>query len=158
MRGVRGPVRRQGEAAVTPVMGRLHPTGDLIVMSRLLVLQSKRLLIASCTNKLRATGDDRFRRRLASLQTDSETALSEYRRAVLDWAAPETAQYWLVAHQTMIEGAEELVTHMRASADELPQPDRGDIGDDIVRLEAIIERWRGSMVATRSAELNASPG
>lgn len=136
-----------GSGPVLPaVTGRLQSTGEMIVMSRLLLLQSKRILLASCLNKLRFTGNELLRHRVAELQGGADRALADYRKAVLGWASPETAQYWLVAHQSMIEGAEELIGHLRESAGELPQPDRGEVGGDIVRLEEIIQRWRISMV------------
>lgn len=138
------------------VKSGLGSTGDLIVMSRLLVLQSRRILLTSCMNKMRATGNEVLRTRVAELQKNVERAHSDYSKAVLAWASPDTAQYWLVAHQTMIDGAEELVTYLRDSADELPQPDRGEIGGDIARLEEIIERWRDAMVTTMGGGSRAS--
>ncbi len=59
-------------------------------MPHLLVLQSKRILIASTANKLRSTGNDRLRRRLADLQLSADRALTDYRKAVLAWASPAT--------------------------------------------------------------------
>ena len=146
MRGVRES-DGQGPGPVV-AKGGLGSTGDLIVMSRLLVLQSRRILLTSCLNKMRATGNEFLRPRAVELQKNIERAHSDYRKAVLAWASPDTAQYWLVAHQTMIEGAEDLVTCLHDSADELPQPDRGEIDADIVRLQEIIERWRESMVTS----------
>lgn len=129
----------------------MHSTGDLIVMSRLLVMQSKRILLASCANRLRSTGNEHLRARLAELESEAEKAHRNYRKAVLAWASSETAQYWLVAQQSMIEGAEDLVAQLRESAGELPQPDRGEVGGDIVRIEKIIGRWREGLLESIAA-------
>lgn len=126
----------------------LNQTGDLIVMSRLLVLQTRRLLLASSQKKLSATDADHLRLEVARLKEAAAKALEEYRRAVLDWASPETAQFSMVSYATMIDGLEELAARLRTSLIELPMQDRIDIDADLVRLDEIIGRWRASMLSS----------
>ncbi len=71
-----------------------------------------------------------------------------YRRAVLDWASPETSQFSMVSYATMIDGLEELAGRLRTSLIELPMQDRIDIDADLVRLDEIIGRWRASMLSS----------
>src|ERR1051326_4753926 len=110
----------------------MNVAGELIVTARLLVLQSKRMLLASGERRLGAGDVPGLRARCDQLRVAAETAQGSYRRAVLNWGSPETAQFLFVALATMIEGAEELAEKLRASLAELPAPDamalRGDIG------------------------------
>ena len=126
----------------------LNQTGDLIVMSRLLVLQTRRLLLASSQKKLNATDADHLRLEVARLKEAAEKAYDAYRKAVLDWASPETAQFSMVSYATMIDGLEELAGRLRMSLDELPMQDRIDLDADLVRLDEIIGRWRATMLSS----------
>ena len=126
----------------------LNQTGDLIVMSRLLVLQTKRLLLASSQKKLLDTDADHHRSEVARLKESAARAHEEYRRAVLDWASPETSQFSMVSYATMIDGLEELAGRLRKSSIELPTEDRIELDADLVRLDEIIGRWRASMLSS----------
>ena len=130
----------------------LNQTGDLIVMSRLLVLQTRRLLLASSQKKLTATDADDLRLEVARLKEAAEKAYDAYRKAVLDWASPETAQFSMVSYATMIDGLEELAGRLRMSLDELPMQDRIDLDADLVRLDEIIGRWRATMLSSMGGE------
>ena len=120
----------------------LYLTGDLIVMSRLLVLQTRRLLLASGQKKALATSADRAR-----LKEAAAKAHAEYRKAVLAWASPDTSQFWMVSYATMIDGLEELAGRLRTSSKELPAQDRRELEADLVRLDEMTGRWRASMMS-----------
>ena len=120
----------------------LYLTGDLIVMSRLLVLQTRRLLLASSQKKVRATNPD-----LVRLKEAAAKAHLEYRKAVLAWASPDTSQFWMVSYATMIDGLDELAGRLRTSSQELPMQDRHELEADLVRLDEITGRWRASMLS-----------
>ena len=128
------------------VRGSLRSTGELIIASRLLTLQSRRILLAVIVKKLFFTGDVELEAQVNSLEELIAKAERDYKKAVLKWAAPETAQFWLVSYQRMIEEAEDLATHLRTSAAELPGTDRAEVSADVVRLDQVIERWREAMV------------
>ena len=132
--------------------GGLQATGDLIVMSRLLVLQSRRMLLASCARKMLTTGNEDLRAQIATLEEGARQARIAYRKAVLDWSSRDTPQFWLVSYEGMVLDAEELVARLRASAQELPEPDRGDVEADAVRLDQVIRRWRATMLSTITPE------
>jgi len=126
----------------------LNQTGDLIVMSRLLVLQTRRLLLAASQKKLSVTDADHLRAEVARLKEAAARAHEQYRRAVLDWASPETSQFSMVSYATMIDGLEELAGRLRTSSIELPTEDRIELDADLVRLDEIIGRWRASMLSS----------
>jgi hypothetical protein len=127
--------------------GFLRSTGDLIVMSRLLVLQSRRILLATTEKKLRAEDDPELRKRLGNHQAAAAGAHDAYRAAVLTWASPESTQFWMVAYATMIDGVEDLAGQLRARSYELPGRDRIAIQSDLAQLDRIIKRWRSTMLA-----------
>lgn len=126
----------------------LQATGELIVTSRLLVLQSRRMLLSSCARRLQDSDTPQLKARMESLQARAEKALDDYRAAVLSWAAPDTRQFWLVSYEGIIEVAEALAARLRASALELPQPDSAEMIADLGRLDQIIMRWRATMLAS----------
>lgn len=128
------------------VRGSLQSTGDLIVMSRLLVLQSRRILLASLAKRLEASKNPRLRARAEALEASCDKAHNDYRKAVLAWSSPESAQFWLVSYQSMIEGAEELAVRLRSASEELPNPDRARMNADIIEVDQIIKRWRNRVV------------
>lgn len=143
MRGVSGS---SGGDSPSGVRGSLRSTGELIIASRLLTLQSRRILLSTLVKKLFFTGDEELEEQVTSLEELIAKAEREYKKAVLRWAAPETAQFWLVSYQRMIEEAEDLATHLRTSAAELPGTDRAEVSADVVRLDQVIERWREAML------------
>ena len=130
------------------VRGSLRSTGELIVTSRLLTLQSRRVLLAIFMKQFFFTGDENLKEQMKSMEERVATAERDYRKAVLRWASPETAQYWLVSYQRMIEEAEDLAIYLRTTAAELPATDRAEVSADVIRLDHVIERWRKVMVNT----------
>src|SRR5690348_4072759 len=127
----------------------LSLTGDLIVMSRLLVLQTRRRLLASSQKDrgVANAGHD-ILAEVTRLSAAANKAHAEYKKAVLDWAAPETSQFSMVSYAAMIDGLEELAGKLRTSSQELPTQDRADLDADVDRLDEIIGRWRASMMSS----------
>ena len=105
-------------------------------------------LLASSQKKLLDTDADHHRSDVARLKESAAKAHEAYRRAVLDWASPETSQFSMVSYATMIDGLEELAGRLRASSTELPTEDRIELDADLVRLDEIIGRWRASMLSS----------
>ena len=122
----------------------LQSAGDLIVTSRLLVLQTRRILLSSSQKRVHA--EPEVKTRIERLQKAAFKAHDDYRAAVLAWANPETSQFSMAAYATMIEGAEDLVTKLRASANELPLSDRIAMESDVAQVDEIIKRWRETLV------------
>jgi len=123
-----------------------------IITSRMLILQSKRLLLVSLRRRLAATGVGALKKRVDGLQAEAALAQHQYRDAVLNWASPEDADYWVVAYTRLIEMGNVLSGKLRDAAVVLPVQERGEITADIEMLEEIVERWteskRESMAVT----------
>ena len=143
---MRGGSESDGGDGPAGVQGTLRSTAELIIASRLLTLQSRRILLATTARKLFFLGDEEeLEKQVKSLEERTANAEREYKKAVLKWAQPETAQLWLVSYQQMIEEAENLAMHLRSSAAQLSGMDRAEISADVVRLDKVIERWREAM-------------
>jgi hypothetical protein len=98
--------------------------GKAIVSSRLLVLQSKRMLLASTENCLVKRSPAQLNERAGRLRAQTETAQHAYRAALLKWGSRDTSDYWLVAYSRLIEKGAPLITKLRNTAQELPATDR----------------------------------
>ncbi|HET7465868.1 MAG TPA: hypothetical protein VFL29_04325 [Candidatus Dormibacteraeota bacterium] len=120
--------------------------GEQIVMSRLLVLQSRRMMLASCLRRSQVANRPALTERVESLQGAADKAHADYKAAVLAWAHPETPQFWMVAYATMIENAESVVDELRTRSSELPISDRMLVERDATELKGIIKRWRSNLM------------
>jgi hypothetical protein len=120
----------------------MRVSADRIVTARLLILQSKRLLLVRALSKVRFRRLPEPNSHVLRLEGEVRNANESYRDSVLKWASVESNQYWLVAYGTLVEGAEELSAALDRAASSLPQPDRGDVLVDAQRLDGIIESWR----------------
>lgn len=125
---------------------RLQSVGDHIVMSRLLVLQSRRVMLATREKALVEAEDPELRREVERLRATVSKAQDEYRRSVLAWANSETSQFWMVAYSAMVEGAESLMEKLNDRSAQLPLADRAFVQSDLAQLNAIVSRWRAHMV------------
>lgn len=124
----------------------LQLTGDLIVMSRLLILQSRRIMLGSTQRRARDVGSTAFHARVDRLQREADQAHDDYRKSVLAWANPSTSQFWVVAHASLIESAETMADGLRARAVELPISDRLAVETDAREVDGIVRRWRASLL------------
>ena len=117
---------------------------DQIISSRLLVLQSKRLLLGSARRR-HIRGEDSFSTRVERLRQEAEAAQHAYRSAVLNLGSPEDRDYWVVAYGRMIEVARTLATKLRQARTGLPPGESYELSTDIEVLEDIIADWSESM-------------
>ena len=123
-----------------------------IITSRMLILQSKRLLLVSLRRRLAATGVGALKKRVDGLQAEAALAQHQYRDAILNWASPEDADYWVVAYSRLIEMGNVLTGKLRDASVVLPLEERGEVSADIEMLEEIVQSWtesrRESMAVT----------
>jgi len=122
-------------------------SGDLIV-SRLLIVQSKRLILSVAQHQLRKKQSEELVRRVEKLLAQIASAQHEYSAAVLKYGSPETAGYWLVAYSRLIEKAGVLQHGLHRAAGELPVDERYEVSAEIEMLDGIIESWTRSMRKT----------
>src|SRR4029077_7146887 len=116
-------------------------TADQIINSKLLILQSKRLLLTSAERRLGDTGGQSLRARVERLRTETATAQNGYRSSVLQLGSPRQRDYWLSAYSRLIEMGNALTTKLRSSAPRLPADERCEMTADMEMLEGIVEGW-----------------
>lgn len=125
--------------AKPPAEVRRRNLGDTIVSARLLILQSKRVMLVRAISRLAGRAPDP---RMVRLQGEVNSAHDRYRDSVLKWGAADSSQYWLVAYSTLVDKAEGLSAAMWRATDALPPPDRTLVADDARKLDGIINSWR----------------
>jgi hypothetical protein len=114
----------------------------MIVSSKLLVLQSKRLLLTNAAVTRRLAGRETSEAEMARLEGAVQHALERYNSAVLTWASALTPQYRLVAYNSLIAKAERLRSSLENPPGELPAADRREVLADLSALQRIIDGWR----------------
>jgi hypothetical protein len=122
-----------------------------MIQSRLLVLQSKRLMLNSCQRRLDAHGADTLRRRVEQLRRETDQAQYRYRTIMLAWGSAENADYWLVAYAKLIEMGNVLSARLRDATAELPPSERSQVSADVETLQGIVEDWTRRMRSSMSA-------
>jgi hypothetical protein len=125
--------------------------GEAIVSSRLLVLQSKRLLLASTENCLVKPGPEELNERAGLLRTQTESAQHAYNAALLRYGSPERPDYWVVAYTRLIEKGNALITKLKSGAQSLPQSERHQLASELEVLEDAVGQWREEMRASMAA-------
>jgi len=124
-----------------PAEGALRGVSDMIVSSKLLVLQSKRLLLTNASVKRRMSGGEKSEAE-ARLEGAVQSALERYNSAVLTWSSAMTPQYRLVAYNSLIGKAERLRAALANPPGELSADDRREVLADLRALQHIIDGWR----------------
>ena len=116
-----------------------------LITSRLLVLQSKRLMLRSLERRLRRSNHHSIRERLGTLRADVEHANHAYLTGVLDYGSPADPAYWLVAYGRLIEKGNGLTAALRKAVAELPPAERYEASSDVEMLEFLIGGWNESL-------------
>ena len=124
---------------------------ESLVSSRLLMLQSKRLILATLERRLRNRPLESMRARVVSLRAETEDAYEHYCLSLLRWGSAESPQYWPVAYGRLVDTAEKLSRRLRGVAHGLPASDRYQMATEVEMLEALAERWRQSVKASITA-------
>jgi hypothetical protein len=129
---------------------------DHIITSRLLVLQSKRLMLSSALRRLDRTPDERGRLTAERLRMETDAAQHSYRSTILAFESTDSHEYWLVAYGRLLDMGGALVSRLRDAAPELPAGERFAASTDVEELETIIGGWTESMRTSMAAA--AGPG
>src|SRR5881275_942058 len=111
---------------------------ELLISAKLLMLQSKRLLLASVERRSKQKGRD-------SLRVETETAHEQYCSYVLTWGSPATPDYWPVAYGRLVETAAKLSAKLRGASTGLPPEERYQVAAEVEILETLAEEWRESI-------------
>jgi hypothetical protein len=116
--------------------------GDSIVSARLLVVQSKRLMLSSLLRRFRLRGDDSLRKRTDRFRDEADRANRNYRSAVLNWGQATSPEFRLVAYGSLVDLAATLVLELRGTLGGLQPRDQFELATEVELLEDLIGQWR----------------
>ncbi len=122
-----------------------------VLVSRRLVVQSKRLMLASAQRRATATGSALMAERVERLRSDTQSAYDSYRESMLSLGSPSQPDYWPVAYSRLIEVGQELAGKLRRSVPELAPAERYRAAADVEMLEHLVNRWTASLRASIAA-------
>ena len=117
---------------------------ESIVTSRLLIVQSKRLMLASAARRFGLHGGDSLEKRSEHFRTDTARAHKSYQAAVLTWGQTTSHEFRIVAYTSLIVLAEKLVFELRGTIGAMAAGDRVEMATEVEVLEDLIEEWRQS--------------
>jgi len=117
--------------------------GDQLVSSRLLILQSKRMLLTGAKRKMNASGSEQARADVGRYEAAVAQAHARYNETVLRWGSADTAQYRLIAYGSLIVKAERLRASLLVAGGPMSPADRRELISDVAVLNSIIANWRG---------------
>lgn len=115
-----------------------------IIGGRLLILQSKRLMLNATERRLAATGEDSLRKRVERLRVETADAQSLYKSTMLNWGGPSSPDYWPIAYGRLAEMGTALGVSLTAAIKRLPNDEQYEAAIEIEILERIVERWNQS--------------
>lgn len=116
-----------------------------VINSRLLILQSKRLLLSSAERQARLYGSERLRERVERLRSESEVARDAYGSILLSVGSPQHPDYWSVAYRRLIDLGSELSDKLTKASETAAPMERAAIATDVELLNELVHRWTSSM-------------
>ncbi len=116
--------------------------GDSIVSARLLVVQSKRLMLSSLLRRFRLRGERSLRERTDRFRDEADRANRNYRSAVLNWGPATSPEFRLVAYGSLVDLAESLVLELRGTIGGLKPRDQFELATEVEVLQDFIDQWR----------------
>ena len=116
--------------------------GDSIVSARLLVVQSKRLMLSSLLRRFRLRGERSLRERTDRFRDEADRANRDYRSAVLNWGPATSPEFRLVAYGSLVDLAESLVLELRGTIGGLKPRDQFELATEVEVLQDFIDQWR----------------
>jgi hypothetical protein len=124
---------------------------EAIITSRLLVLQSKRLMLDAIERRLQTWNSPDVRRRFEELRIETDAAQDRYRRAMLAWGSSQDVDYWVMAYSRLIDKGNVIVKKMREANLMLPPAERYQVSADIEMMEHLVEDWTESLRRSMAA-------
>ena len=118
---------------------------ESLISSRLLMLQSRRLILASLERRFRKQPIESLRAKVDHTRQQTIHAHERYFLSLLTWGTPDTPHYWPVAYGRLVDTVDRLSNKLRGVAGELPYPDRYQAATDVEMLETLADRWRQSI-------------
>ncbi|TMC86184.1 MAG: hypothetical protein E6J06_01565 [Chloroflexi bacterium] len=124
---------------------------ETLISARLLMLQSKRLILATLERRLRQRPIDELPGRVEHMRVETDNAQDVYCTSMLRWGSPATPDYWPVAYRRLVEIADRLSSKLRRSATDLPPAERYQLAAEVEMLEVLVDRWRESIRASMAS-------
>ena len=115
---------------------------DSIVSARLLVVQSKRLMLSSLQRRFRLRGEASLRERTKRFRVEADRADHNYRSAVLNFGKATSPEFRLVAYGSLVDLAETLLFELRDTIGGLQPRDQFELATEVEVLEHFIAQWR----------------
>jgi hypothetical protein len=116
-----------------------------VVTGRLLVLQSKRLMLASRERRLQHRTTKVLREAVERLRGEIDGAQSAYKLALVRLGSPAMPGYWPAAYSHLIEQADNLSGRLKSAAAAAPQAGRYEMAVEVELLDQLIVEWRASL-------------
>ncbi len=120
---------------------------ESLISARLLMLQSKRLILATLERRLRLRPRDSMRARVDHMRDETAAAHQNYCTTVLNFGSSDMPEYWPAAYGRLVDTADQLTTKLRTVAGELPSRERYEVATEVEMLEKLLEGWRTSIRA-----------
>jgi hypothetical protein len=127
---------------------------ESLVTARLLVLQSKRLMLASSDRRLQLRRTQVLREAVERLRAEIERAQRAYRLTLVKLGSPLMPDYWPAAYGHLIERADDLSGRLRGAAAGAPRIGGYELATEVEVLDQLIGEWRDSL-RTSIAEASA---
>jgi hypothetical protein len=124
---------------------RLPTVPESLISARFLMLQSKRLILATLERRLKMRPAESLRARVDHMRHETADAQEHYRTSLLRWGSPESPQYWPVAYGRLVDTAGRLSAKLRRVAADLPSDERYQLATEVEMIEALTEQWRDSI-------------
>jgi hypothetical protein len=120
---------------------------ESLISARLLMLQSKRLILATLERRLRLRPRDSMRARVDHMRHETAAAHKNYCTTVLNFGSSDMPEYWPAAYGRLVDTADQLTNKLRTVAGELPSRERYEVATEVEMLETLLEGWRTSIRA-----------
>jgi hypothetical protein len=127
---------------------------ESLVTARLLVLQSKRLMLASSDRRLHLRRTKVLREAVERLREEIERAQRSYRLTLVKLGSPLMPDYWPAAYGHLIERADDLSGRLKGAAAGAPRNGGYELATEVEVLDQLIGEWRDSL-RTSIAEASA---
>ena len=128
-------------------------SGDQVVAARMLVFQSKLLLMNTANRRFRRTNAERDLKRVEHVRAELHRAEAALRRIELEghhWSSPD---YWLAVYASLVERATDALDRMTTASYGRPAAERFESATDIQMLEELIAQWTSRMRAIQQAAI-----
>lgn len=110
-------------------------SSDALVGSRLVILKSKRLMLASAERRLNVSGSTVLGERVQRLRQETQAAHSVYRSTLVKRGSPKHPGYWPAVYSRLVDVGRRLTDRLRSAPDGLSPAERYEVAAEVEMLE-----------------------